>query len=142
MGVEPLELWDHDGRMETVVVGIGDVNGLSVRITGVTQDEPVVGLSGGSSPDAVLREANSAELRVERDDGGDGRVYSIAVASDDGRGGTCTGSVTVSIRPDRSGVPAVDSGARYDSTSAPPAASGAPCVSEPPFPCAVPPVPG
>ncbi len=120
VGVEPLELWAPDGRMEQVVVGTADGSaggGVPLRITGVTQDEPVVGSSDNTTPDAVLRDSTSVELRAERDDGGDGRVYRIGVAGDDGRSGTCMGSVVVSVRRDPSGGPAVDSGARFDSTA-------------------------
>ena len=58
---------------------------------------------------------DTVEVRAERAGSGDGRVYVITFTGDDGRGGTCTGTVTVSVPHDQSGNPAVDSGARHDS---------------------------
>jgi hypothetical protein len=70
-----------------------DGDPVALEITGVTQDEPTDG-----SPDAVRTlAANRVLLRAERDRGGDGRVYRIAFTASDGEGGTCSGSVGVSV---------------------------------------------
>jgi uncharacterized repeat protein (TIGR01451 family) len=90
-----------------------DGNALTYTITGVTQDEPLLGLgSGDTSPDAVAvsGHANQVLLRAERDGTGDGRVYRIATTVSDGVGGQCTGTAIVGVPHDQSGPAAVDSG--------------------------------
>jgi hypothetical protein len=59
----------------------------------------------------------TAEVRAERDGGGNGRVYHISFTADDGHGGTCSGEVLVGVPHDQGveGDPA-DDGALYDST--------------------------
>jgi dipeptidyl aminopeptidase/acylaminoacyl peptidase len=84
-----------------------DVTG--IEITGVTQDERVTGHA-----DAVATaQAQRVQLRAERDPQGDGRVYRIAFQASDGRGGTCSGDATASVRK---GAAAFDSAPpSYDS---------------------------
>jgi hypothetical protein len=41
--------------------------------------------------------ANQVSLRAERDGAGDGRVYRIAFTASDARGGSCSGTATVSV---------------------------------------------
>ena len=65
----------------------------------------------------VFSDAESEEL--ERAGGGDGRVYEISFRADDGKGGSCSGSVRVGVPHSQNGAAAVDSGQRFDSTSAP-----------------------
>jgi uncharacterized repeat protein (TIGR01451 family) len=110
------ELWPPNHKFVTVTVtGATDPDGnpLTTTITGVTQDEPLLGLgSGNTSPDAagVAGHANQVQLRAERDGTGDGRVYRIATTVSDGLGGMCTGVAKVTVPHDQSGAPAVDSG--------------------------------
>lgn len=72
---------------------------MALRITGVTQDEPINGLGDGdASPDAVAgAEPHRVSLRAERAGTGDGRVYTVAYAVSDGKGGQCTGVVKVGV---------------------------------------------
>jgi len=72
---------------------------------------------GGGDPDGAGIGAATASVRSERDGNGDGRVYAIAFRADDGRGGSCTGSVRVGVPHSQNGAPAVDSGQRFDSTA-------------------------
>ena len=84
------------------------------RILSITQDEPVQGLGDGdTAPDAVVQ-GSSALLRAERGGAGDGRVYHVQFGADDGKGGSCTGSVRVAVPHDRN-VAAVDGGGNYNS---------------------------
>jgi uncharacterized repeat protein (TIGR01451 family) len=114
-------LWPPNHKLRTITVsGATDVdkNVLTTTITGVTQDEPLVGLgSGVFSPDAVAvaGHPNQVRLRAERDGTGDGRVYRIATTVTDGHGGTCSGVVVVGVPHDQSGPAAVDSGLVFDS---------------------------
>ena len=81
-----------------------------MSVTAVTQDEPT-----GGAPDAAAGTApNQVRLRAERDSHGDGRVYRVSFDVSDGRGGTCSGNVTVGV-PKGAGA-AVDSAPpSYDS---------------------------
>jgi hypothetical protein len=94
------------------VRGASDPDGdsLTVRVTGVTQDEPT-----GSSADALPTAApDQVRLRAERDARGNGRVYRIAFTATDSFGASCSGTVTVGVP--HGGQAAVDSAPpSYDS---------------------------
>ena len=99
----PASLGAPNHRFITVTISGGaDVDGdaVGLTITGVTQDEPVAGPADAIAttlPDQV-------RLRAERVSRGDGRVYRIAFEASDGRGGTCTGFATASVRKGSSAV--------------------------------------
>jgi hypothetical protein len=107
--------WPPNHSLHLITISGGtDADGDTVTLTidGVTQDEPVNATGDGSTgPDAFLvpGESDQVELRAERAGNGDGRVYRIAFTGDDGRGGTCTGVVRVSVPKSQNGNPAVDS---------------------------------
>jgi hypothetical protein len=120
-------MWAPDHKM--VSIGIAAVmdeddeyNDVTLKITGVTQDEPVSGQGkGDSSPDAVIQlgdPADSVLLRAERTgDGGtqeNGRFYVVSFTADDGFE-SCSGSVKVGVPHDRKDIP-VDDGQLFDST--------------------------
>jgi Tol biopolymer transport system component len=70
-----------------------DGDPVTLSTTSVTQDEPT-----GGAPDAVLGPGpNQVRLRAQRDGPADGRVYRVSFQASDGRGGTCTGTVTVGV---------------------------------------------
>jgi hypothetical protein len=107
-------LWPANRRLVRVgLAGVTDSDGDSVAldITGVTQDERT-----GSSRDAVLNSAgDEVRLRAERDNRGDGRVYRITFEATDGYGGSCSGTVKVTV-PRKKNKPAQDSAPpSYDS---------------------------
>ncbi len=56
-------------------------------------------------------------MRAERAGSGNGRVYVISFRAEDGQGGTCTGSVKVTVPHDKGKGEAVDDGQGYDSTT-------------------------
>jgi hypothetical protein len=92
-----------------------DGDAVTVRATGVMQDEPVVGRTDKTSPDAVLQTGSAVVvLRGERDPQGDGRVYAVDFAATDDRGASCTGTVHVSV-PRHRDEAAVGSAAAFDS---------------------------
>jgi Tol biopolymer transport system component len=115
----PGALLSPDGRFRRVALsgaGDPDADSVTTTVTGVTQDEPVRGARDLTSPDAVIG-ATAAEvrLRAERDPKGDGRVYRIAFEVSEGRSGTCSGEVSVSV-PRKKKEPAIDSAPpSYDS---------------------------
>lgn len=121
LSASPDTLWPPNHKFQTITVsGATDVDNdvLATTITGVTQDEPLLGLGAGdASPDAmaVPGHPDQVQLRAERDGTGDGRVYSLAVSVSDGMGGSCTGTVTVTVPHDQSGRAAVDSGQTVNS---------------------------
>lgn len=113
-------LWPPNHGLRTVTVsGATDADGdpLTYAITGVRQDEPVDAPgSGNTAPDARIVSGNQVDLRAERVGGGNGRVYEIDVlVTDEADGGTCTGTVAVTVPHDRSGRPAINDGATYSS---------------------------
>ena len=108
-------LWPPNGELYPVnVMGVEDPDGdaITITITSIYQDEPV-----GNVTDGVIL-GSTAEVRAERDGNGNGRVYVIGFLANDGRGGTCTGTVEVAVIPhDKSGsFDAINDGAIYDST--------------------------
>lgn len=110
----PSSLSPADHVFEPVKLsGATDADGdtLTYDILGVTQDEPLVGTSPGDvSPDARRVDAtDTVELRRERADAGDGRLYTIVFTVSDGKGGTCMGRTTVGV-PHDGNVKPTDSG--------------------------------
>jgi hypothetical protein len=113
-------LWPPNHTMRPVsIVNVTDPNdeAVTITVTGVTQDEPVNGGGDGdTSPDAIVQDSATL-VRAERAGGGNGRVYAIAFSADDGRGGACSGSVTVAVPHSmKRESAAVDDGQLFDST--------------------------
>ncbi len=111
-------LWPPDHHMEQISIGgATDLNGdlVALIIIDIIQDEPINGLGDGDQvPDAALVDGDTVQLRSERAENGDGRIYYISFTADDGKGGLCNGVVAVSIPLDQSGnIPAVDSGTYF-----------------------------
>ncbi|MBI3807422.1 MAG: hypothetical protein HY281_07900 [Nitrospirae bacterium] len=114
-------LWPPNHKLATVSVqGVTDPNNdpVTIKITAITQDEPVNGLGDGdTAPDGLGVGTAQAQLRQERSGTGNGRVYAIRFQADDGSGGTCTGTVSVGVPHDQGkGSIAIDDGQNYDST--------------------------
>ncbi|HEV2852563.1 MAG TPA: SBBP repeat-containing protein [Thermoanaerobaculia bacterium] len=95
----PATLWPPNGKLVPVSIrGVTDPDGDSVtlRATGVRQDEPLQG-----AQNAFGIGTSSVQLRADRAGGGDGRVYRITFEASDGNGGACTGTVTVCVPHDQ-----------------------------------------
>ena len=117
----PTILWPPNHKLVNVTInGVTDPDNdtISIRITGIRQDEPVNGLGDGdASPDGFGIGTTTAQVRAERSGLGNGRVYEIAFTAEDGQGGSCQGSVTVGVPHDQGGQPVpINDGASYDST--------------------------
>ena len=100
------------------VVGVTDPNNAQIQIIirSIFQDEPVLAPnSGNTSPDGMGIGTSTAQVRAERIQSGNGRVYHIGFVALNPAGGTCTGVVTVGVPATRDST-AVDDGADYDST--------------------------
>jgi hypothetical protein len=112
-------LWPPNHKLVRMTVTGVAGGGLptTVRITGVTQDEPVNGTGDGDTgPDAVI-DADGLLLRAERSGGGDGRVYRVTVAATNAQG-TATRVIKVGVPRDQKpkDPPAVEGTAVHDST--------------------------
>ena len=114
-------LWPPNHKLVPIsITGVTDPDNdpVTIKITGVTQDEPVNGLGDGdTSPDATPFGTKAVKVRAERSGTGDGRVYHLDFQADDGKGGTCTSKVTVCVPHDQApNTTCVDQGQLYDST--------------------------
>ncbi len=102
--------WSPDGTKFTFgsgrAAGNYDVYVMNADSSGVTRltDNPANDGAPDWSPDST-----KITFRSERDGNGDGRVYRIAFTVSDGRGGSCSGTVTVGVPHDQSGPAPVDS---------------------------------
>ena len=117
-------LWPPNHKLEAVAIqGVTDPDNdpVAIRITGITQDEPVNGLGDGdTAPDGFGVGTGLAQVRVERSGTGNGRVYAISFVADDGKNGSCSGQVAVGVPHDMGkGRLPVDDGQNYDSTLLP-----------------------
>jgi hypothetical protein len=115
----PAVIWPPNHELIPIrIEGVTDPDGdtVSLKVTSITQDEPVNSNgSGSTSPDATGVATDRPAVRSERDGGGDGRVYQLTFTAEDSRGAACSGRVNVDVLH-REGRAAVDSGQRYDST--------------------------
>lgn len=113
----PDVLWPPNHTMTAVgITGVTDPQNSDVLFTfpTVTQDEPVNGLGDGdTSPDAAVS-GNQILLRAERAGNGNGRVYEVHFTATDPDGGSCTGTVRVSV-PQSKKDPAVSGPQIYNS---------------------------
>ncbi|HKQ73367.1 MAG TPA: FG-GAP repeat protein [Blastocatellia bacterium] len=93
-------------------LGVNDV-----KIEKVTSDEPdnaACDADGNTTLDIVIAaDCKSAQLRSERDERKNGRVYSINLRVRDGSGNTTRRVFKVSVPIGQNGVPAVDSGVAF-----------------------------
>lgn len=101
---KPSVLWPPNHKLIPVkIIGVSDPEDLSttITVTAVTQDEPVRGLGDGDmSPDAVVQ-GQGVLLRAERSGRNNGRVYVVTFTAADKLGGSCQGTVTVTVPHDR-----------------------------------------
>ncbi len=67
------------------------------RIISITSDEPVTGKGDNTSPDWQITGPLTANVRAERSNQGDGRIYTITVECRDASGNAATGTTTVTV---------------------------------------------
>jgi hypothetical protein len=135
-------LWPANHALAVITVGgVTDPDGddVTITVTGVAQDEPLVGAGDGDTcPDAAgVGDDETVAVRAERSGRGDGRVYHVTFAADDENGGTCTGEVHVCVPHDEGGA-CGDQGALVDSTGGPILCDGEPCDANACIPPAAP----
>lgn len=117
----PSQIWPPNGQMVPVAItNVTDPNGdaFTIRITAITQDEPVNAKNNGNrDADGTGVGTSTASVRAERDGDGNGRVYRISFTATDARGASSSGSVTVCVSHDQGGnSTCTDDGQAYDST--------------------------
>ncbi len=112
------------------VLGVTDPDGdsVTITITNITQDEPVVAEDIEdpelTCPDGLLVDVDgdgnpeAAGVRCERSGGSNGRVYTIHFTATDDEGASSNGSVTFCVPKSRSSRDCVDDGQLYDSMPA------------------------
>jgi len=111
----PDRLWPPNGKLQAISIrGVTDPDGdrVTLTVTSIRQDEP---LSKKGQPDATGVGTARPMLRADRVGSGDGRVYHLRFAADDGHGGRCEGEVTVCVPHDQRGRGCGDGGALVDS---------------------------
>lgn len=114
-------LWPPRHQFVSVSIdGVTHVEPFSITVTSAFQDEPVDapgGADGATSPDAVIGGAGTVDLRAERDERGNGRVYHVSFVATDPFGQACAGTVTIEVpRSQGKNGAAVDDGPRFDAT--------------------------
>ena len=136
----PAMLWPPDWRFVPVQIGgVTDPDGdpVTIRVTGVTQDEPTgrAGTSvdfapGGTDlegerarwrlcPDAVILPDGGVKLRAERMLLGNGRVYEISFTASDPSGASSEGKVRVCVPRGWFRRECADDGQLYNSLECP-----------------------
>jgi len=105
--------------VDVSIIGVTDADNdpVAVSITSIVQSEPVTGAgSGNTRVDATGIGQSRAQVRAERSGKGNGRLYRIGFDATDGKGGSCSGSVTVEVPHDHR-ASAWESGRYYFSTA-------------------------
>jgi cysteine-rich repeat protein len=117
----PAPLWPADQRYHTVrledCITVYDrcsggltLTGASASISCVSSDEA----QGEGSPEVVFVDATTLKVKVDRETGSDGRVYSVYFTVRDAAGNTTQGVCPVGV-PVENGGKALDSGERWRS---------------------------
>ncbi|MEJ2595346.1 MAG: T9SS type A sorting domain-containing protein [bacterium] len=122
---DPITLWPPDHNyvtinMEQLFESVSDnCSSLSINdvyIVSASSDEPEDGDNDGATLNDIVvigENCNSVQLRAERDGEGNGRVYTIHLAVDDGNGNTGTAEAYVHVPVNKNGS-AIDDGVTYE----------------------------
>jgi YVTN family beta-propeller protein len=95
VGVSPAVLWPPDRRFDSVHAYVKSANAVGrvrIKSVSVASDEP----AGRYSPDWIVK-GTSVKLRAERDDRGNGRVYTLTYTLVDEAGNTAQAADTVRV---------------------------------------------
>ncbi|UCF08232.1 MAG: hypothetical protein JSW28_00640, partial [Thermoplasmata archaeon] len=118
-------LWSPNHKFTDISIeGVTDPDGDAITITviSITSDEPTATAKGAGganhAPDAYGVGTDTASIRAERSGKGNGRVYVITFAAEDGRGGETIGTVAVFVPLSRwkDKYDVIDDGQYYDAT--------------------------
>ena len=119
------DLWPPNHKPHYLsLTGITDPDGgtITVRYTGILQDEPVDSVGQGNTPEfdgGIEENGARAWVRSERTGNpsipGNGRVYLINYTATDAAGASCSGTTNLALPHDQRGTPAVLSPGRWNS---------------------------
>jgi hypothetical protein len=101
----PSELWPPNHKMKNVAVSFTSSDnfpGATNCQLSITSNEPVTSPGDNTSPDWIVNNSNSAQLRAERNGNGNGRVYTLTVTCTDAQGNASSKSTTVTVPHDQS----------------------------------------
>jgi len=90
-------IWPPNNKMVDITInGVTDPDGdaVSITITGITNNET-------GTADASGIGTSTAQVKATRFGKGNGRTYTLSFTADDGKGGTASGSVTVTVAHDQ-----------------------------------------
>lgn len=104
---QPMVLWPADRTLTDVAIqGLAGASGVEPRIEilSVRQNEPpqAAGEEGGKRPNAspcpdAVAKSGKLQLRAERRQDRNGRIYAVEFRATHGTGGSCTGTVAVRV---------------------------------------------
>jgi len=109
LSADPTEIWPPNHKMVDIAVSVTAVDICDENVTSwidsITSNEDVNGIGDGNTePDWEITGPLQAKLRVERQGGGLGRVYTLVIKASDSSGNTATDTVEVRVphdaRPD------------------------------------------
>jgi hypothetical protein len=109
--------WPPNSQLVTVnVVGVTDPDGdpVTINIDSIFQESR---RAGDRQPGGFGVGTSTAQVRAERDQNANGRMYYLRFTASDGLGGSCSSLVLVGVPPDQGGqTMPVGEGELYDST--------------------------
>lgn len=121
---KPITLWPPNHKMQTVSLADCDIAATNcgqpldlshATITCVSSDEvPDATGDGHTQQDILIQDATTVQLRAERSDQGDGRVYRIHFTLRDAGGNDVPGVCTVGVPHDQRGTPAQAGAPQYE----------------------------
>jgi hypothetical protein len=100
----PSELWPPNHKMKNVSVSYTNSDNFPGTVTcqlSVTSNEPVTSAGDNTSPDWIVNNNSSVQLRAERNGNGNGRVYTITVTCTDAQGNSSSKTTTVTVAHDQ-----------------------------------------
>ncbi len=120
-GAYPAEssLWPPNHKLKSIqILGISDPDGdpLDIAVQCIRQDEPLNSTGDGNTDvDASGIGSDTAQVRAERKQNGNGRVYRVNFSATDPLGARCLGQVSVGVPKNKKST-AVDDGPIYHSS--------------------------
>jgi hypothetical protein len=116
-------IWPPDHKfVEISVLDVTDADSdeIKININSIYSDEATATTKGNGginrAPDGQGVNTSTAFVRAEHSGLGNGRVYHIAFTASDGKGGSCSGIVTVGVPQKKKSTP-VDEGALFDAST-------------------------